>query len=226
MGETLKAIVLIAAKDLRIEWRTRTAFVSALAFAVLVLAVIFFSRDPTRVSASDIAPGALWVTFAFATMLGMHRAFGVERDRHALDALLLSPAPREAIFWGKWLGNLLFVGTIELVGLPVAFLFYDLPGWDRLPLVFAVVMLATIAFVAVGTLVSGMTARTRHGELLLVLLLLPFLFPPAVAGVQITARLLEGRPLAEVMGWLKLTAAFDIVFLTLASLLFPATMDE
>jgi len=71
-----------------------------------------------------------------------------------------------------------------------------------------------------------MTARTRHGELLLVLLLLPFLFPPAVAGVQITARLLEGRPLSEVGGWLKLIAAFDIVFLALASLLFPATLDE
>lgn len=226
MREFLRAVLLLAAKDLRIEWRTRTAFVSALAFAVLVLAVIFFSRDPTAVSAGAIAPGALWVTFAFATMLGMHRAFGVERDRRALDGLLLSPAPREAIFWGKWLGNLLFVAAIELIGLPVAFLFYDLPGWDRLPVVAGMILLATVAFVAVGTLVGAMTARARHGELLLVLLLLPFLFPPAVAGVQVTARILEGRPLSEVGGWLKLTAAFDIVFLTLASLLFPATMDE
>lgn len=226
MREFARAVLLLAAKDLRIEWRTRTAFVSALAFAVLVLAVIFFSRDATAVSAGAIAPGALWVTFAFATMLGMHRAFGVERDRHALDGLLLSPASREAIFWGKWLGNFVFVAAIEVVALPVAFLFYDLPGWDRLPLVGGVILLATIAFVAVGTLVGAMTARTRHGELLLVLLLLPFLFPPAVAGVQITARILEGRPLSEVAGWLKLTAAFDVVFLTLASLLFPATLDE
>jgi heme exporter protein B len=226
MTSVVRAALWIAAKDLRIEWRTRTAFVSALAFAVLVLAVIFFSRDPTAVSAGAIAPGALWVTFVFATMLGLRRAFDVERDRMAFDGLLLSPIPREAIFWGKWLGNLLFVASIEAVSLPVAFLFYDVPGWSRLPVVGGVILLATVAFVAVGTLVSAMTARTRHGELLLVLLLLPFLFPPAVAGVQITARLLEGRPLSEVMGWLKLIAAFDIVFLTLASLLFPATLDE
>lgn len=226
MASLFRPALLIAVKDLTIEWRTRTAFVSALAFAVLVLAVIFFSRDPTVVSAGAIAPGALWVTFALATMLGMHRAFGVERERRALDALLLSPASREAVFWGKWLGNFLFVATIELVSLPVAFLFYDLGGWHRVPLVGGVVLLATVAFVAVGTLVGAMTARTRHGELLLVLLLLPFLFPPAVAGVQVTARLLEGRPLSEVQGWLKLTAAFDIVFLTLAALLFPATLDE
>jgi heme exporter protein B len=226
MPDLVREALLIAAKDLTIEWRTRTAFVSAAAFAVLVLAVIFFSRDPTAVSASAIAPGALWVTLVFATMLGMHRAFGVERERRAMDALLLSPASRDAVFWGKWLGNLAFVGTIEALALPVAFLFYDLGGWHRLPLVAGVILLATVAFVAVGTLVGAMTARTRHGELLLVLLLLPFLFPPAVAGVQVTARVLEGRPLSEVQGWLKLTAAFDIVFLTLAALLFPATLDE
>jgi len=63
-------------------------------------------------------------------------------------------------------------------------------------------------------------------ELLLLVLVLPFLIPPLTGAVQVTARLLGGRPLSEVAGWLRLLAAYDIVFVTLATWLFPHTVDE
>lgn len=226
MTDVLRAAVAIAAKDLAIELRTRTAFVSGLVFAILVLAILYFSRDPTLVAATDIAPGALWVTFTFASMLGLNRAFHVERERRAMDALLLTPIPRVGIFWGKFLGNLAFVGTIEAVSLPLFVLFYNVAVWDGLAVLVGVIAMGTIAFVAVGTLLSGMVVRTRYAELMLPLLLLPFLVPPVVAAVQLTARVLEGRPLSELAGWLKLLGAFDLVFVTLSALLFQATLDE
>lgn len=226
MRDLARAAVAIAAKDLAIELRTRTAFVSGLVFAILVLAVLFFARDPTRVSAGDVAPGTLWVTFTFASMLGLNRAFLIERERRAMDAILLTPAPRAAVFWGKFLGNLAFVGTIELVSLPLFVLFYNVPLWHRLPLLLGVMAMGTVAFVAVGTLLSGMVVRTRYAELMLPLLLLPFLVPPLVGAVQVTARILEGRPLSEFSGWLRLLGAFDLVFVILSALLFEATLDE
>jgi heme exporter protein B len=216
----------IALKDIAIEWRTKTAFASGLVFAVLVLAVLFFSRDPTAVSATDIAPGALWVTFTFAAMLGLNRAFLLEREMRALDGILLTPAPRAAIFWGKFAANLVFVGTIEAISLPLFVLFYDVPIWIRLGELVLVIAMATIAFVAVGTLLSAMVVRTRYAELMLPLLLLPFLVPPLVGGVQLTARLLDGRPLSDLGGWLRLIGAFDVAFVTLAALLFTAVLDE
>jgi heme exporter protein B len=216
----------IALKDIAIEWRTKTAFASGLVFAVLVLAVLFFSRDPTDVSSADIAPGALWVTFTFAAMLGLNRAFLLEREMRALDGILLTPAPKAAIFWGKFGANLVFVGTIEAVSLPLFVLFYDVPIWIRLGELVLVIAMATIAFVAVGTLLSAMAVRTRYAELMLPLLLLPFLVPPLVGGVQLTARLLEGRPLSDLGGWLRLIGAFDVAFVTLAALLFPVVLDE
>ena len=82
----------VALKDLRVEWRTKTAFLSAMVFAVLVLAVLYFARNKTAVGDYALAPGALWVTFTFAGMLGLNRAFLLERDNRALDGLRLTPA--------------------------------------------------------------------------------------------------------------------------------------
>ena len=112
MGDFLRAAWAIAAKDVLLEFRSRTAFVSALVFTALVLAIFNFARDPTAVSATDLAPGILWITFTFAAMLGLNRAFGLERENRALDGLLLSPASRTAIFVGKVVANLVFVGAV------------------------------------------------------------------------------------------------------------------
>jgi heme exporter protein B len=226
VGEAIRVVWAIAAKDLAIEWRTKTAFVSALAFAVLVLAVLYFARDPTAVASVDVAPGALWVTFSFAAMLGLNRGFLLEQENRALDGVLLSGAPRPAVFVGKMVANLVFVGAVEVVSVPLFILFYDVPLWTRVPELLGVTAMATVSFVAVGTLLSAMAVRTRFAELMLPLLLLPFLVPPVVGAVQVTARILAERPLSEVGGWLKLLAAFDVVFVFLAIFLFEATLEE
>src|SRR5262245_2661209 len=167
MVEYARAALAVAGKDLRLEWRSRTALVSALVFAVLVLAIIFFARDPTAVSSFDLAPGALWITITFAAMIGLNRGFQLERENHALDGILLTPVSRSAVFVGKTAANLVFVGIVELVTLPLFVLFYDVSLWARLPELLAVMFLATVAFVTVGTLLSSMTVHTRFAELML-----------------------------------------------------------
>jgi len=216
----------IVMKDATVEWRTKTAFMSAVVFAILVLSILYFARDPTAVSSMDIAPGALWVTFTFAAMVGLNRAFLLERENQAIDGMLLTPVPRTAIFVGKMTGNLLFVGFVELISVPLFVLFYNVSLAGRLPQLLAVTAMATLAFVAVGTLLSAMAVRTRFAELMLPILLLPFLIPPVVGAVQLTSRILAARPASELMGWFKLLAAFDIVFCVLAILLYEATLDE
>src|SRR6266568_1577372 len=178
MAELLRQAWAVARKDLLLEFRTRTAIVSAVVFTALVFTVFNFGRDPTAVSALDLAPTILWVTFTFAAMLALNRAFQLELENQALEGLLVSPLSRTSLYWGKLIANLVFVAVVEAVGLP-----------------------------------------------LLVLILLPFLVPPLIGAVQVTARLLGGRPLSESMGYLKLLAAYDIVFVSLASFLFRFTVD-
>ena len=217
---------VIAHKDLLLEFRSRTALVSAAVFTALVLTVFNFGRDPTAVPIVDLAPSILWVTFTFAAMLALNRAFQLELENQALDGLLVSPISRTSIYWAKLFANCVFVGLVECIGLPLFVLFFDVPVGHVLAPLVGVIALATIGFVAVGTLFSAMVIRTRFAELMLPVLLLPFMIPPLMGAVQVTARLFAGRPLSEVTGWLRLLAAFDIVFLALATMLFPTTVNE
>jgi heme exporter protein B len=224
--EALRLALVIAGKDIRAELRSRTALLSATVFAALVLVVFNFARDPTALAAIDLAPSVLWVTFALAAMVALNRAFTIERENAALDGLLLAPVPREAIFLGKLLANLAFVGTVEAITLPLFVLFFNVDLGAALPGILGVTALATVGFVAVGTIFSAMAVRTRFAELMLPVLLLPFMVPPLIGAVQATSRLLAERPLSEVWGWLRLLALYDVVFVTLCMLVFPAVVDE
>ncbi|MDP9144970.1 MAG: heme exporter protein CcmB [Actinomycetota bacterium] len=226
MGDVLRVGLLVAAKDLRVEWRTRTAILGAVVFAALVLVVFNFARDPAGVPNVVIAPSVLWVTFTFAAVVALNRAFMLEREHAALDGMLLAPVPRGAIFLGKYLANLAFVLVVEAVTFPLFVLFFNVALGGALPGLLAVTLLATLGFVAVGTVFSAMVVRTRYAELLLPILLLPFLVPPIIAAVQATVRLLGHRPLSEIWGWLRLLALYDIAFVTLCFLVFPAILDE
>jgi heme exporter protein B len=219
-------VLVIAAKDIRAELRSRTALLSAVVFAALVLVIFNFARDPTAVAAVDLAPSILWVTFALAAMVALNRAFTVERENAALDGLLLAPVPRGAVFLGKLVANLAFVGTVEAIALPLFVLFFNVDLGHALPGLLGVTVLATIGFVAVGTLFSAMAVRTRFAELMLPVLLLPFMVPPLIGAVQVTARLLADRPLSEMVGWLRLLALYDVVFVTLCTMAFASVVDE
>jgi heme exporter protein B len=224
--EALSLVLAIAAKDIRAELRSRTALLSAVVFAALVLVIFNFARDPTAVATVDLAPSVLWVTFALAAMVALNRAFTVERENGALDGLLLAPVPRGAVFLGKLVANLAFVGTVEAIALPLFVLFFNVDLGHALPGLVGVTVLATVGFVAVGTLFSAMAVRTRFAELMLPVLLLPFMVPPLIGAVQVTARLLAGRPLSEMMGWLRLLALYDVVFVTLCTMAFASVVDE
>jgi heme exporter protein B len=226
VGDAIRAALAIAAKDLRLEWRSRSALLSAVVFAALVLVIFNFARDPTAVSTLDLAPSVLWVTFAFAAIVALNRAFTVERQHGAMAGLLLAPVSRNSIFVGKYLANLIFVGTVELVTLPLFVLFFNVDLGAALPGLLVVIVLATVGFVAVGTVFSAMAVRTRFAELMLPVLLLPFMVPPLMMAAQATTRLLSGRPLSELTGWLRLMTLYDVAFVTLSILIFPAVVDE
>jgi heme exporter protein B len=226
LPEVVRHSWAVAAKDILVEFRSRTAILSAAVFVVLVLVVFNFGRDPTAVSNVDLAPSILWVTFTFAAILALNRAFQLELENQALDGLLLAPIGRGSIYLGKLIANLVFVASIEVIGVPLLALFFNVRVLPYLGPLSALIALATVGFVAVGTLFSAMTVRTRFAELLLPVLLLPFMIPPLSWAVLATGRLLAGRPLSEILGWLNMLAVYDVVFLALAVLLFPATVNE
>lgn len=226
LTELVRDAWVIAVKDLTIEFRSRSAFLSAVVFALLAIVIFYFAWDPTAVAAGDLAPGVLWVVFTFSGLLGLHRSFGIEHEERAIDGLVASPISRESIFLGKAIANLVFVIAVQAIAIPAIALFYNLDfGAASLPIA-GVAILAAIGVVTVGTLFSAMASNTRLAELLLPMLSLPFFVPIVLPAAQATAKLLSGRPAIEAMSWLRLLVAFDLVFVVACTLAYPFTLEE
>ena len=222
----LAASWIVARKDLAIELRTRSAFLSVVMFALLGLVIFFFAWDSTAVSSLDLAPGVLWVTFTFAGLLGLHRSFGIELEDRAIDALLIAPIERESIYAGKAIANTIFVSAVLVIAVPALALFYNLPFGRSIVVLGVVAVLASIGLVAIGTLFRAMAVNTRMAELLLPMLSLPFFVPIVLSSAQASTRLLANRPFAEVLPWLKILIGFDIVFAVACTVAFPYTLEE
>jgi heme exporter protein B len=222
----LRKILAIVWKDLVAELRTKEMFSAMFVFAVLVIVIFNFAFD-LRVSGERVrlvAPGALWVAFAFAGVLGLNRAFVLERDRGCLEGLLLAPVDHTAVYFGKLISTALFMLVVEALTLPVFTAFFGVNLFDLRLL--AVVVLGTIGFAGVGTELSAMTAQTRAREVLLPILLLPVAAPVLIAAVKITAAILDGLPMSEVAYWWELLIAFDLIFPAVAFMTFDYVVKE
>jgi len=222
----LRAALLVARNDLAVEFRTRSALFSAIAFATLAVVIFYFAWDQTAVSPIDLAPGVLWVVFTFSGLLGLNRSFAIEQADRAMDALMAAPVDREAVFLGKALGNLVFVLLVQAVAIPAVALFYNLPLGPVWPALAALAVAASVGLVCVGTVFSAMATHTRLAELLLPMLALPFFVPVVMPAAQVTARLLQGRPMEEAWVWLRILLAFDLVFLVACTLAFPYVVED
>src|SRR5678815_2126802 len=197
MRDLMRESWIIARKDLVIEFRTRSAFFSAVVFALLAIVIFYFAWDPTGVAAIDLAPGVLWVIFIFSGLLGMHRSFGVEQPDRAIDGLIASPVSRESIFLGKAIASLVFIVAVQVIAIPAVGLFYNLPLAGVAAPLAAIALLAAVGLVAVGTLFSAMAVNTRLAELLLPMLALPFFVPIVLPAAQATACLLYTSDAAD-----------------------------
>jgi len=222
----LHKVFAIVWKDIIAEFRTKEMFSAMFVFAVLVIVVFNFAFE-LRVSGDEvrrIAPGVLWVAFAFSGVLGLNRAFVLEKDRGCLDGLLLAPVDHTVIYFGKMLSTVLFMLVVEVIVLPVFTAFFGVNLFDlRLLLV---VVLGTLGFAGVGTILSAMTAQTRAREVLLPILLLPVAAPVLIAAVKATAGVIDGLALGEIAHWLQLLVAFDILFPAVALMAFDYVVKE
>jgi heme exporter protein B len=210
-------------KDLRLEWRSKDAFNAMLFFALLVAVIFSFSFDPNAEEARRIVGGLAWIAFLFASTVALNQSWARELRGQVLDAFRVSPAPGNALFLGKSIGNFFFVLLIEAVLAPVFVVFYDLrsigPGW-QLALVF---VLGTWALVVNGTFFAALSARTRNRELMLPLLLFPISIPALLAMVNATTIVLTGEDSARM--WITLLAVYDIVFTMVGLLLFDTVLN-
>ena len=188
-----------------------------MAFALVILLLFSFAFEPTEVETRQISGGLLWLVFAFAGALILNRSFARELANDCLDALVAAPISGAALFLGKAVANLALLVAVELVCLPVFGVFYNVPWTLQFWPLMLVVLLGTWGLTVVGTMFSALTVNLRLRELMLPMLVYPIMVPGLLAAMQLTTPLVMGQPLAgDLMPWLRLLVAFDVIFTALA----------
>ncbi|NQW23719.1 MAG: heme exporter protein CcmB [SAR202 cluster bacterium] len=224
MNGLLGPILVIVWKDILLELRSRDLVVSILVFGLLVVVVFNFALNNAPGRAAELAPGILWVAFAFSAVLAMNRAFVREQEQGGLEGLLISPVSRDAIFLGKVLTSLIFMLLIEAALLPVYAVMLDFSALS-LTLVLTI-FLGTLGFAVVGTLFSAMAVQTRSREIMLPVLFFPVVLPIIIAAVEASTRAVGGETFVGLGRWLPLIGIFDALFLVICPWIFAFVVEE
>jgi heme exporter protein B len=218
------AVSAVFGKDVRAELRSRELITTMGLFALLSLLVFSFALELDRAARAEAIGGVLWVTLVFGSILGLNRSMALERENGGFDALMLAPIARSALFVGKWLANLLVTGVVALLMLPLMAVLYNV---DTVALsLLLVVVLGTVGFTAVGTVLAAMTIQTRARESLLPIVMLPITLPLLLAAVRATSAILRGEPDSVWTSWALILLVLDVIFLTAAFLTFEFVLEE
>ena len=219
-----KAIAAIAWKDLAAELRSRELLSAMLVFSLLVILIFNFALELDIKTRQSVTAGVLWATFAFAGTLGLNRSMAVEKDRGCLDGLLLAPVDRSAIYFGKVISNLVFMLIVEAIVLPIYSVLYNINLFQ--PGLLMVILLGSVGYTTVGTLLSSMAVQTRTRDVLLPILLFPVVVPILIAAVKASGGYLTGAGMDEIMPWLNLLIAYDVIFTAIAFMVFDYVVEE
>ncbi len=220
----LKAMFAITWKDLTAEFRSREIFSAMLVFSLLVILIFNFSLELDIATRQSVTAGVLWVTFAFAGTLGLNRSMAVEKDRGCLDGLLLAPVDRSAIYFGKVISNLVFMLIVEAIVLPVYSFLYNVNLFNAG--LWLVILLGSIGYIAVGTLLASMAIQARTRDVLLPILLFPVAVPVLIAAVKASEGFLAGSDFNTIYAPLSLLIGYDVIFIAVAYMVFDYVVEE
>jgi heme exporter protein B len=219
-----RAVAAIVRKDLAAEFRSREMLSAMLVFSLLVIIIFNFALDLEPATRQKVTAGVLWTTFAFAGTLGLNRSMAVEKDRGCLDGLLLAPVDRAAIFIGKALSNLAFMLIVEAIVLPVYSALYGVNLFH--PGLLLVILMGSVGYTAVGTLLASMAVQARTRDVLLPILLFPITIPILLAAVKASGGFLNGAEMTEIMPSINLLIVYDLIFIAVAFMFFDQVVEE
>lgn len=226
MRQYLTQVAAIVWKDLATELKTRELFSAMFVFSVLVILIFIFSINLSIVKATEVGPGVLWVAFLFAGTLGLNRSFMLEKENGCLQGLILTPADRTTIYFGKFISNLTFLLIMEAFILPLFMVFFNVDLLPHLGPLLVVILLGTVGFCALGTLLSSLASNLKTREVMLPILLYPLMVPVIIGSVRMTGQVLEGVALSSMMNWVGLTLCFDVIFIGVSIMTIDHILEE
>lgn len=220
------SVIAIVRKDVAMELRGKEIVTTNFFFALITLVIFNFAFDMASAEVKDFAAGVLWVAFLFSGALTMNRSFLYEKENGCLSALMLAPLDRSSIYFGKMIGNLFFMLVTEIFIVPIFILLFNINVMDRFWWQALTLLLGTIGFTSVGSLIAAMSVNLRAREMLGPLLMLPVVAPVMIAAVEASGGIIRGEPMEDLYVWLQVLVAFNVIYLVISWLVFDKLIEE
>jgi heme exporter protein B len=219
--------LVISKKDILLELRGKEALTLMLFLSLLLLVIFNFAFDIDKDNVSYLAPGILWVIFAFSGILGMGRTSMAERDEEAYLSIVFSPASSESFYLGKVFSNFLFLSVMEVFTISFFAVLFDFEHIiGSFPELFPSLFLGTLGFSLIGTLFSFLSTTSKYGEILLPFIYLPVVVPIILGGVSSMNIILNETLREGIVKWLQILIVFDVLYLSISLLLFKYLIEE
>jgi heme exporter protein B len=213
-------------KDLTREIRAQHVWPRTLLRALVLVLLQATQVDLPVEQEAGVVGGLLWITIFFSGTLAIERSFASEHEGGCWQALLLYPIAPSALFLAKLLTNFVSIIILQLAVIPLFIVLTDVRLLDRPGSLALIVVLGSVGFASVGTLIGALTAGLRNRGGLLALLLLPLVAPILLSSAEATRIVLASHNDPLWWWWTQLLATFAVVFTVVGAMAFSVVMEE
>lgn len=207
-------------KDMILEWRSKYAINGILLYVVSTIFVCyqaFRSIEPTTWNV------LFWIILLFASINAISKSFVQESPaRHLYYYSLVSS---KAVILSKIIYNTLLMVVLSSLALIVYSVIFGQPTSDPV-LYWIAVLLGSISFATVFTMVAGISSKTGQNTTLMSVLSFPIVIPLLIVLIELSGNAISGLPRSDSYPELLVLIAINIITIAVSLLLFPYLWKE
>lgn len=212
----LKEVKTLVHKDLILEWRSKHAINSIILY---VVSTVFVCYQAFKTVDDTLMWNALfWIILLFASINAISRSF-VQESQYRLLYYYAITSPK-AIILSKIIYNTLLMILLSVIAYVTYSLIFKNPVGDPL-LYFVAVLLGSISFATVFTMVSGISSKTGNNSTIMAILAFPVIIPLLIVLIKLANNALQGLDRSISFSEIAVLLAINVITITISLLLFP-----
>jgi heme exporter protein B len=215
--QLLHQVKYLIRKELLLEWRSKYAINGVLLYVVSTIFTCYLSF----ISLNDkLAWNALfWIIMLFASINGVSKSFLQEtKGRQLYSYILASPS---AILISKTVYNVLLMLVLTTIALGFYLLVFDTFSPPDLLLYYVAVILGSISFSTVFTMVSAIASKAGNGGMLMAILSFPIVIPVLILLIRLAKNAVDGLPWENSWDDIGMVLVVNVLVVSVSLLLFP-----
>jgi len=210
-------------KEIILEWRSKYAFNGVLLYIVSTVFVCYisFNLNPgfKESQGYPIVWNILfWIIMLFASVNAIAKSFMQESKGRLLYYYTI--AHPQAIILSKTIYNILLMGLLSVLALIVYKLFFT-NNVNDLSFYFVTVLLGSISFSTVFTMISAIAAKAGNNGTLMAILSFPVIIPVILLLIRVSKAAMDGIDRSLSLGNIGVLVAINAIVIATSLILFP-----